>query len=197
MSSLVRAPELLNTTVQGGRCHRRRAQGCWICGRCASRTGRLAVDNASALTTAPAFAHKLHSLPSPSEKPEPQRLRPYRGDMYCDAGGDSRGSSQGLAGHFSPCLFANELSGWLRHGVAAFGRAGRSAPAWRSHAPTGWHLGPSCRRSELTPATQGRTAVAYRASVSRGSWWGFAYMEAFKCSDPFWESCAHTPSAIC
>ena len=55
--------------------------------RCASRTGRLAVDNAFALPTAPAFAHKLHSLPPPSRKPEPQRLRPYRGDMYSDAGG--------------------------------------------------------------------------------------------------------------
>ena len=40
-----------------------------------------------ALPTAPAFAHKLHSLPPPSMKPKPQRLRPYRGDNYCDAGG--------------------------------------------------------------------------------------------------------------
>ena len=34
--------------------------------RCAARTGRLAVDNAHALPTAPAFAHKLHSLLPPS-----------------------------------------------------------------------------------------------------------------------------------
>jgi len=33
--------------------------------RCAARTGRLAVDNAHALPTAPAFAHKLHSLLPP------------------------------------------------------------------------------------------------------------------------------------
>ncbi|MFO0246216.1 MAG: hypothetical protein ACK53H_12705, partial [Betaproteobacteria bacterium] len=38
----------------------------WICGRCASRIGRLAVDNAVALPTAPSFAHKLHSHPPPS-----------------------------------------------------------------------------------------------------------------------------------
>jgi len=66
-----------------------------------------------ALPTAQAFAHKLHSLPPPSMKPEPQRLRSYRSDKYCDAGGrtvqvehESRfeliDSPMGIPGIFAP-----------------------------------------------------------------------------------------------
>ena len=93
MSSLIHVPEVLKRRRGGAGAFGAGKYSLWICGRCASRTGQLAVDNAFALPTAPAFAHKLHRLPPPSErKPEPQKLRPYRGDMYCDAGGLTAGA---------------------------------------------------------------------------------------------------------
>jgi len=58
-----------------------------------------------ALPTAQAFAHKLHSLPPPSMKPEPQRLRSYRGDKYCDAGG---GAVSRPVPEFLPVLIAQD-----------------------------------------------------------------------------------------
>ena len=46
------------------------------------------MDNAAALPTAPAFAHKLHSLPPPVFKSlKTGTAGFYRGDKYSDAGG--------------------------------------------------------------------------------------------------------------
>lgn len=60
--------------------------------RCASRTGRLAVDNAVALPTAPTFAHKLHSLSPPMFMNKKSGTAGfYGGDKYSDAGGGPQG----------------------------------------------------------------------------------------------------------
>jgi hypothetical protein len=83
--SLINAPEFLKRRRGGRRLRRRhKAVDLWTM-RCAHRPA--CRGQRFALPTAQAFAHKLHSLPPPSMKPEPQRLRSYRGDKYCDAGG--------------------------------------------------------------------------------------------------------------
>ncbi|HNU11155.1 MAG TPA: hypothetical protein PKJ45_07295, partial [Rubrivivax sp.] len=66
--------------------------------RCASRTGRLAVDNAAALPTAPTFAHKLHSLPPPMFMNQKSGTAGfYGGDKYSDAGGSDKPHNAHLA----------------------------------------------------------------------------------------------------
>jgi hypothetical protein len=85
--------ECLSVSSQFVLCHRprvhemRQRARLWICGRCASRTGQLAVDNAAALPTAPTFAHKLHSLTPPLGRTWKSKTKFYRGDNYSECAG--------------------------------------------------------------------------------------------------------------
>lgn len=109
MSSLIHTPELLKRRCRGPT-PSAPAQGCGFVDDAPRAPASCRGQRDYALPTAPAFAHKLHGLPPPSMT-EPQRLRPYRGDNYCDAGG-SRPASNAAATLMQTALGVTIHGGW-------------------------------------------------------------------------------------